>query len=181
MALPSIKSLIVDALTGKIALERIQREFMLDKYIKKYKPRNLHGIPRSNYPYQNFLQGLANNGVTTDDLDQWTKEWHELVHSCEKRAKIRKLNEVSIEAILKAKLSGTGIKYQMRKQQYRVALTLTMTHNTQATFYILHSKFREQLEMILPAVEQLNKLMDELGQGIRLKSFDRNARWNEFE
>ncbi len=181
MALPSIKSLIVDALTGKIALERVQREFMLDKYIKIYKPRNLHGIPRSNYSYQNFLQGLANNGVTTDDLDQWTKDWHDLVHSCEKRAKIRKLNEVSIENILKTKLSGTGIKYQMRKQQYRVALTLTMTHNTQATFYILHSKFREQLEMILPAVEQLNNLMDELGQGIRLKAFDRNAKWNEIE
>jgi len=181
MALPSIKSLIVDALTGKIALERIQREFMLDKYIKIYKPRNLHGIPRSNFPYRDFLQGLANNGVTTADLDQWTKDWHDLVRSCEKRAKIRKLNEVSIENILKAKLSGTGIKYQMRKQQYRVALTLTMTHNTQATFYILHSKFREQLEMILPAVEQLNKLMDELGQGIRLKTFDRNAKWSEFE
>lgn len=181
MALPSIKSLIVDALTGKISLERIQREFMLDKYIKIYKPKNLRGIPRSNYPYKDFLQGLANNGVTTADLDQWTKEWHELVHSCEKRAKIRKLNEVSIEAVLKAKLSGTGIRYQMRKQQYRVALTLTMKHNTQATFYILHSKFREQLDMILPAVEQLNTLMDELGQAIRVKAYDRNAQWKEFE
>jgi len=181
MALPSIKSLIVDALTGKISLERIQREFMLDNYIKIYKPRNLHGIPRSNFPYRDFLQGLANKGVTTEDLDQWTNDWHELVHSCEKRAKIRKLNEVSIENVLKAKLSGTGIRYQLRKQQYRVALTLAMSHNTQATFYILHSKFREQLETILPAVEQLNRLMDELGQPIRMKTFDRNAKWNEFE
>lgn len=181
MALPSIKSLIVDALIGKIALERVQREFMLDKYIKDYKPHNLRGIPRSSAPIKDFLQGLANNGVTIADLDQWTKEWHVLVHSCEVRSKKRKFNEISIENVLKAKLSGTGIKYQLRKQQYRVALTLTMSHNTQATFYIQHSKFREQLEMIMPAVERLNNLMDELGQGIRVRAFDRNANWNEFE
>ena len=69
----------------------------------------------------------------------------------------------------------------MRKQQYRVALTLTMGHYTQATFYIQHSKFRKQLDMVLPAVNQLNQLMDELGQPIRVRNRDYHIDWTETE
>ena len=119
--------------------------------------------------------------MTPDEFEQWNQEWEELVHACEKRAKKRALNEISIETILKAKLKGTGIRYQMRKQQYRVALTLTMGHYTQATFYIQHSKFREQLDMVLPAINQLNQLMDELGQPIRVRNRDYHIDWTETE
>ena len=179
MANPSIKSLIVDALIGKMEMQRVQREFMLDKYIQTHKPRNLRGIPRSYSPYKEFEQSLINNGVTTDELELWGKEWQELVHGCEKRAKKRALNEVSIETMLKAKLTGTGILYHLRKQQYRIAVTLTMSHNTQATFYIQHSKFREQLDMVLPALAQLNQLMDNLGQPIRIRARDYRLKWVE--
>lgn len=181
MGLPSIKSLIVDALVGKISLERVQREFYLSKYYKLHNPFKVRGIPRSYAPFSEFLLALKRNGVTDAELEEWDKEWVELVRSCEKRAKMRSMNELSIETLLKAKLAGTGIRYHLRKQQYRVALTLTMSHNTQATFYIQHSKFREQLDMILPAVEQLNNLMDELGQPIRVRTLDRNADWKDFE
>ena len=181
MAVPSIKSLIVDALIGKIDIQRVRREFLLDKYIQTHKPRNLRGIPRSYTPNNEFEQGLIRNGVTLDELELWEQEWQELVHSCEKRAKKRTLNEVSIETMLKAKLAGTDIQYHLRKQQYRIAVTLTMSHNTQATFYIQHSKFREQLDMVLPAVNQLNQLMDELGQPIRVKVRDYHIEWNEPE
>ena len=164
MATPSIKSLIVNALVGnalvgKIDMMRVKREFLLDKFVKIHKPLNLRGIPRNYAAYDEFVQSLYRLGVTPDEFEQWNQEWEELVHACEKRAKKRALNEVSIETILKAKLKGTGIRYQMRKQQYRVALTLTMSHYTQATFYIQHSKFREQLDMVLPAINQLNQLM----------------------
>jgi uncharacterized protein YukE len=181
MATPSIKSLIVNALVGKIDMMRVKREFLLDKFIKIHKPLNLHGIPRNYSAYDEFVQSLYRLGVTPDEFEQWNQEWEELVHACEKRAKKRALNEISIETILKAKLKGTGIRYQMRKQQYRVALTLTMGHYTQATFYIQHSKFREQLDMVLPAVNQLNQLMDELGQPIRVRNRDYHIDWTETE
>ena len=181
MAVPSIKSLIVDALIGKIDMMRVKREFILEKFIKIHKPVNLRGIPRSHTPYDEFVQSLYRLGVTQDELEQWDQAWEELVHTCEKRAKKRALNEVSIETLLKAKLKGTDIRYHMRKQQYRVALTLTMGHYTQATFYIQHSKFREQLDMVLPAVNQLNQLMDELGQPIRVRNRDYHIHWNEPE
>jgi hypothetical protein len=181
MAVPSIKSLIVDALIGKIDMMRVKREFILEKFIKIHKPVNLRGISRSHTSYDEFVQSLYRLGVTPDELEQWDHAWEELVHTCEKRAKKRALNEVSIETLLKAKLKGTGIRYQMRKQQYRVALTLTMGHYTQATFYIQHSKFREQLDMVLPAVNQLNQLMDELGQPIRVRNRDYHINWNEPE
>ena len=54
-----------------------------------------------------------------------------------------------------------------------------MKHNVQATFIIQHSKFRQQLEKILPAMEQLNELMDDLGQPIKIKTYDRYADWQE--
>lgn len=181
MATPSIKSLIVNALVGKIDMMRVKREFLLDKFVKIHKPLNLRGIPRNYAAYDEFVQSLYRLGVTPDEFEQWNQEWEELVHACEKRAKKRALNEVSIETILKAKLKGTGIRYQMRKQQYRVALTLTMGHYTQATFYIQHSKFREQLDMVLPAINQLNQLMDELGQPIRVRNRDYHIDWTETE
>ena len=136
MATPSIKSLIVNALVGKIDMMRVKREFLLDKFIKIHKPLNLRGIPRNYAAYDEFVQSLYRLGVTPDEFEQWNQEWEELVHACEKRAKKRALNEVSIETILKAKLKGTGIRYQMRKQQYRVALTLTMSHYTLANPYV---------------------------------------------
>ena len=181
MAAPSIKSLIVNALVGKIDMMRVKREFLLDKFVKIHNPLNLRGIPRNYAAYDEFVQSLYRLGVTPDEFEQWNQEWEELVHACEKRAKKRALNEISIETILKAKLKGTGIRYQMRKQQYRVALTLTMGHYTQATFYIQHSKFREQLDMVLPAINQLNQLMDELGQPIRVRNRDYHIDWTETE
>lgn len=181
MAVPSIKSLIVDALIGKIDILRVKREFLLNRFIQIYKPHNLRGIPRSYAAYNEFEQGLIRNGVTREELDRWSQEWEELVHSCEKRAKKRAFYEVSIETILKDRLAGTGIRYHMRKQQYRIAVTLTMSHNTQATFYIQHSKFREQLEKVLPALQQLNQLMDDLGQPIRIRALDYRLNWSESE
>lgn len=181
MAVPSIKSLIVDGLIGKTDIMRVKREFMLDKFIKIHKPLNLRGIPRSHVPYNEFEQGLIRLGVTPDELEQWDQEWQKLVHSCEKRAKMRTFNEVSIETLLKAKLKDTGIRYHLRKQQYRVVLTLTMGHHTQATFYIQHSKFREQIDMVLPAIAQLNQLMDSLGQPIRVKARDYHINWTDPE
>ena len=50
MANPSIKSLIVDALIGKIDMMRVKREFILEKFIKRHKPVNLRGISRSHSP-----------------------------------------------------------------------------------------------------------------------------------
>lgn len=181
MAVPSIKSLIVDALTGKVSIERVQRQFLIEQYIKAYKPRNLRGIPMHTASLADLKQSMKRIGVTDEHLEQWDALWIENVHACEKRAKLRSLNEVSIETLLKSKLAGTGIQYQLKKQQYRVALTLSMSHNTQATFYILHSKFREQLDKVLPSVMQLNQLMDELGQGIRIRAYNKRDHWIEVD
>lgn len=171
--------MIVDALTGKYPLERVQREFLLEKFMAVFKPRTTRGIPRWNCSFSDFLAALKRLTVTDELMAQWNTEWQELVRTCEKRAKMRKLNEVSIETLLNAKLQGTGIKYVLKKQQYRVTLTLTMNHNVQGTFYIQHSKFREQLDKVLPAVLQINQLMDELGQGIRIRAIDKRAAWKE--
>jgi len=123
----------------------------------------------------NFYLNISN--IQTD----WNKEWEDLLNKCSKRAKLRSMNEVSIEAILHDKLKGTGLKYRLKRQQYRVTLTLVMKHNVQATFIIQHSKFRAQLDMVLPAVMQLNDLMDELGQPIKIKTLERNANWDTIE
>lgn len=181
MAVPSIKSLIVDALTGKVSIDRVHRQFFIEQFIKVYKPRNLRGLPNYAASLADVKQAMARLGVTEQHLIQWEELWTETVHACQKRAKLRSMNEVSIENLLKSKLSGTGIKYQLKKQQYRVALTLSMSHNTQATFYILHSKFREQLDKVLPSVIQLNQLMDELGQGIRIRAFNKREHWIEVD
>ena len=126
------------------------------------------------------LSAIAKYFVRVANLwTQWNEEWDELVNSCAKRAKIRSMNETSIDVILKEKLSGTGLKYRIKRQQYRVTLTLVMKHNVQATFIIQHSKFRQQLEKILPAMEQLNEMMDDLGQPIKIKTYDRYADWQE--
>ena len=55
MATPSIKSLIVNALVGKIDMMRVKREFLLDKFIKIHKPLNLRGIPRNYAAYDEFV------------------------------------------------------------------------------------------------------------------------------
>lgn len=183
MSVPSIKSLIVEALTANRPLDHVHHAFMIDKFTKTFKPVGMRYMPRWNTPMNEVYAFFRQRGATDEQLAQWESEWGELVKSCQKRAKMRALNEVSIETILKAKLRGTGIKYQMRKQQYRVALTLSMSHNTQALFYIQHSKFREQLDKILPAVKMLNDLMDDLGQPIRMKTLEnlQSGRWNEVE
>lgn len=177
MANLGIKSLIVNALTNNTSLENIKKEFFRLRFFNSYKPRYSSNVPRAWMPMNEFMAGLRRLGMTDADLEQWEKAWDEIVTSVQKRAKKKSLTEVSIETIVKARLKGTGIRYNMRKQQYRVALTLCIGHNSQATFYIQHSKFREQLELILPTVEQINKLMDELGQPIRVKALEQRTHW----
>lgn len=181
MANYSIKTLIVNALTNNRSLENIKKEFIREQFIKVFQPAYERSAPRTYIPTNDFIAALQRMGMTQEHLDQWEKEWDEMVQSVQKRAKKKSMTEVSIETIVKARLKGTGIKYIMRKQQYRVALTLCLGHNTQATFYIQHSKFREQLELILPTVDQLNKLMDELGQPIRVKATEQRVLWQESE
>lgn len=181
MANLSIKTLIVNALTNNRPLEYVQKEFLREKFISVFNPQYQRSLPRTYAPMNDFLTGLRRMGMTEQHLEQWNQEWEEMVLSVQKRAKKKTLNEISIEAIVKARLKGTGIKYRMQKQQYRVALTLCLGHNTQATFYIQHSKFREQLELVLPTVNQLNQLMDELGQPIRVKATEQRVIWQESE
>lgn len=177
MANLSIKSLIVNALTNNTSLDNIKKEFLRIHFINTHKPRYSSNVPRTWMPMNEFLAGLRRLGMTDAELEAWEKEWDEMIISVQKRAKKKSLTEVSIEAIVKARLKGTGIKYIMRKQQYRVALTLCIGRNSQATFYIQHSKFREQLELILPTVEQINSLMEELGQPIRIKAEEKRVKW----
>lgn len=148
------------------------------------------GEIRLHHPYYGYgmdithksLEAVAKYFVHVASLwSQWNEEWDELVNSCAKRAKLRSMNETSIDVVLKEKLAGSGLKYKVKRQQYRVTLTLVMKHNVQATFIIQHSKFRQQLEKILPAVQQLNELMDDLGQPIKIKTLERNAKWEETE
>lgn len=148
------------------------------------------GEIRLHHPYYGYgmdishksLEAVAKYFIHVSSLwTQWNEEWDELVNSCAKRAKLRSMNEVSIDTILKEKLTGTGLKFRVKRQQYRVTLTLVMKHNVQATFIIQHSKFRQQLEKILPAVQQLNDLMDDLGQPIKIKTIERYANWEETE
>lgn len=148
------------------------------------------GEIRLHHPYYGYgmdithknLESVAEYFVRVASLwEQWNVEWDELVNSCAKRAKLRSMNEVSIDAILKEKLKGTELKYRVKRQQYRVTLTLVMKHNVQATFIIQHSKFRQQLEKILPAVKQLNDLMDDLGQPVKIKTLEHNGNWETAE
>ena len=176
----SIKSRIVTALVNHASLERLHNEYLLQEYCTAHRrtaySRRSPGLWLS---YDEFVKELQRVGATSAEITQWNEGWQQLVSSCEKRAKMRSLNEVSIERILQSKLQGTGIKYHMLKQQYRVALTLTMSHNMQATFYIQHSRFREQLDQILPTVQQLNQLMDTLGQAIKMRTTDKHLSWQE--
>jgi len=148
------------------------------------------GEIRLHHPYYGYgmdityksLEAVANYFVHVASLwTQWNEEWDELVNSCAKRAKLRSINEISIDAVLKEKLKGTELKYRIKRQQYRVTLTLVMKHNVQATFIIQHSKFRQQLEKILPAAQLLNELMDDLGQPIKIKTLEHNGKWEEAE
>lgn len=140
------------------------------------------------HPFHGYGMDITYKGLTqvaeyfvrmSQLWQKWDEEWNELLTSCAKRAKLRTMSETSIETVLQDRLHDSGMDYIIKKQQYRVTLTLKMKHNVQATFIIQHSKFRQQLEKVLPAVQQLNDLMDDLGQPVKIKTLDRRANWQQ--
>lgn len=85
------------------------------------------------------------------------------------REKKRSIKEAVTVAAVTRKMEEAGLQYRIVPQYYRLKLIVETEKKTEVCFIIQYSKFKEQIELVPPAVERINQIIEEFGQPIWVK------------
>ena len=125
-----------------------------------------------------------------DLLLQLDKDMPSIIKTCkavilkaEKKAKMKAISKATVSSVVKATLKGTGIKYKLDLNENQAYLTVKLDKNLETKFALSYKDFMKKIVLITSTVEQLNTIMRNLGQPLRVKStyFRRNndSDWEE--
>ena len=141
---------------------------------------NYYDIRISNYTSQEVI----------DLLLQLDKDMPSIIKTCkadilkaEKKAKMKAISKATVSSVVKATLKGTGIKYKLDLNENQAYLTVKLDKNLETKIALSYKDFMKKIVLITSTVEQLNTIMRNLGQPLRVKStyFRRNndSDWEE--
>lgn len=112
-----------------------------------------------------------------DLLKQLDKDMPAIIKTCkadvlkeEKKAKMKALSKATVASVVKATLKGTGIKYKLDLHDGRAYLTVKLDYDLETKFAISYKDFMKKIVHVTSTVEQLNTIMRNLGQPLRIKS-----------
>lgn len=149
---------------------------------------NLDGVSfriNNHYISSDWQWTSAENLVTffieTDKaITKWKeKEWEQVMFEAQKKAKMKSINENTIETMLQLKLKGTGIQYAIEKQKTRVKALFNIGNNTQVEMFMTHKKFPEQIASVANTLTAIKQLVDNTGITINMKRVSSNVSWKE--
>ena len=118
---------------------------------------------------------------TTQEVVDWLlqldKDMPSIIKACkksilqaEKKAKMKALNKSTVASVVKATLKGTGIKYKLDLRDTQAYLTVKLDHGLETKFALSYKDFMKKIVYVVSTVEQLNSIMQNLGQPLRIKS-----------
>lgn len=111
-------------------------------------------------------------------IPQWIEqEWPAFMLEAQKAAKIRNINENTIETLIKAKLDGTGITYHIEKQKLRVKTYFNIGCGMQVEWFISHKDFMQQIDNVIKAVKIIKETAEATGSVFTAKAIDKSIRW----
>ena len=119
--------------------------------------------------------------IETDKaITQWKeKEWPQVIFQAQKKAKMKSINENTIETMLQLKLKGTGIQYALEKQKTRVKALFNIGNNTQVEMFVTHKKFPEQITSVVNTLTAIKQMVDDTGITINMKRLSSGVNWKE--
>ena len=111
-----------------------------------------------------------------DLLLQLDKDMPTIIKTCkadilkeEKKAKMKALSKATVSSVVKATLKGTGIKYKLDLHDSRAYLTVKLDYDLETKFALSYKDFMKKIVHVTSTVEQLNTIMRNLGQPLRIK------------
>ena len=111
-----------------------------------------------------------------DLLLQLDKDMPSIIKTCkaeilkeEKKAKMKALSKATVSSVVKATLKGTGIKYKLDLHDNRAYLTVKLDYDLETKFALSYKDFMKKIVHVTSTVEQLNTIMRNLGQPLRIK------------
>lgn len=111
-----------------------------------------------------------------DLLLQLDKDMPYIIKTCkadilkaEKKAKMKALSKSTVASVVKATLKGTGIKYKLDLHDSRAYLTVKLDYDLETKFALSYKDFMKKIVHVTSTVEQLNAIMRNLGQPLRIK------------
>lgn len=111
-------------------------------------------------------------------IPQWiVQEWPSFMLEAQKMAKIRNINENTIETMLKTRLDGTGITYHAEKQKLRVKAYFNIGSGMQVEWFISHKNFVQQIDSVVKAVTLIKEAAEQGGSTFTAKAVDKNIDW----
>lgn len=113
-------------------------------------------------------------------IPQWIdQDWPVIIQEAQKKAKMRSMNENTIQTMVKMKLKGTGIPYTFVKQKMRVKVYFDIGHGQMMSMVLSHKKFPEQIDKVIHTAKTIKTLMDETSCPISMKKLDKYLGWED--
>lgn len=116
------------------------------------------------------------------DMPQFISSCKAAILKEQKKAKMKAMSKATVTAVVKSTLKGTGIKYKLDLNENQAYLTVKLDHDLETKFALSYKDFMKKIVYVVSTVEQLNKIMQNLGQPLRIKkTYFRNNSESDWE
>lgn len=116
------------------------------------------------------------------DMPQIISSCKAKIQKRQKKAKMKAMSKATVTAVVKSTLKGTGIKYKLDLNENRAFLTVKLDHDLETKFALSYKDFMKKIAHVVPTVKQLNTIMQNLDQPLRIKgSYFRTNNENDWE
>lgn len=116
--------------------------------------------------------------------EEWHNEaWDEYVAECRKRCVAKAMTGVATEALVKAKLEGSGIKFYIDQRVSTTQISFLLAGEQMMQISFATSKMRELLDGVTASALEMNELLKKTDRKIKLSSCSKvellSTRWIE--
>ena len=113
---------------------------------------------------------------------QMLKEWAELEKECIKFQKVKGLSEEAITAIVKEKLMGTGLEYNLTMNPTNVLLRIKMKRARYFEIRLPHDKFSDILtDTLLEDIRNVAGLLNGIKYECKIARYGNDQTWHKSE
>lgn len=160
--------------TSRIVLEHT--EWTLHGYSSSEKKQGMHLVMQpGDYEFTKDVSFVSASQLVdflaeADSLFlQWSGgDWDAYVVECRKRLIGSKITNTAVEALVKSRLAGTGIKFYVVHQAVQTKIVFLIAQKQLMEFSFATSSFRNQIDNAVDAAMQVNDIVTKLGKPMKL-------------
>lgn len=130
----------------------------------------------NSYRYQEIFNLFCN---FYNDYESNKNELTNLLLEYEKNEKIKTVAQQSIKAIVEAKMTGTGYKWDLQEEGSRCVLRIKMKRGKMIELTLGYKSFTEKIPEMLEVIKQMENLLDTIPYPVNVRSCAKNIDWKE--